>query len=114
MAHIQIGRTDALRLYQYCVTYNVEWYVAKDKHGAYVTAVYATDYAPVMRFFNGCNPYVNSDAHAAATRLFGEGDYREVLPRDWLRMVAADDTISRLQVNVDNERLTCEFLRSPL
>jgi len=113
MAQIQIGRADAIRLYQYCCAYGAHWLVAKDRHGAYVTATAVTGYTAPIRYFLGCNPYIHGDWQAKADELFGEVDYREVLPRDWLRKVFNDETISRLQINIDGERLSCDFLRSP-
>lgn len=114
MAYIQIGRADAIRLYQYCCTYSAHWIVAKDRHGAYVTGTHVHGRVPPVRYFAGCNPNIQQDAYANACRLFGEGDYREVLPRDWLRKVFNDETINRIQINVTADRLTAEFLRSPL
>lgn len=111
MAQIQIGRADAIRLYQYCCAYGVQWFVVKNEHGAYVTA---TRIPEPVRYFAGCNPGIHSDWKTTADLLFGQDDYCEVLPLDWLRKLFNDDTINRVQINVDNERLSADFLRSSL
>lgn len=43
----------------------------------------------------------------------GTEDLYDPLPRDWLRKVADDPTITRVQINASHDALTADFLRSP-
>jgi len=100
MPEIAIGRSDALRLLAYVVENDLPWYVNKGTDYAFVGAD-----GPYKFYFRGCCPERDNFADHVTPKVFGNDNFCEALPREWLEQFVVDPTIVYMVVEVEQGRL---------
>ena len=90
MTTASITKSQAKKLYDFCVEHECkEFFFAKD-HGAYFAATTRSSedntFKNSIQYLKGCNPDSDEDYYEEARHKFGGDDFGDHLPTTWLKV----------------------------